>query len=468
MNKEKALLKNTVIVSFGRIGTQLVSFFLLPLYTALLSTEEYGIVDLLNTLVTLLVPVINLEIEQGIFRFLIESRNDERRKRELISISVLATAAQAAVFAVIFLAVSPLIHSPYKYFLLLNMICSLFSNLFLQIARGLGRNFQYSAGSFLVGASTVVFNVLFIAVFHWGAYGMLAASMLANLICAIYLFAMLHMGKDVRLSLWNQPLFKELLKYSIPLIPNIINWWIINASDRVIVSTFLSLSANGIYSAANKFPSMIVTVYNIFNISWQESAALNIDSEDRDEFFSRIFNIVVSLFGSVCLISAALMPWIFPLLINQKYASGYWQIPILLVGTFFNMLISFIGSVYVAKKLSREIAKTSMGAAVINIAVNLALISFIGLYAASLSTAAAYFAMFVFRYRDVQKYVRMKASAQTVWILGILSVLVFAFYYLNVFWLNLLSLVLCAAAAVFLNWKYIRPLSTMILQKFHK
>ena len=54
MNREKLLIKNTAIVSLGKICTQLITFFLLPLYTAVLSTEEYGVVDLLNTLTSLL------------------------------------------------------------------------------------------------------------------------------------------------------------------------------------------------------------------------------------------------------------------------------------------------------------------------------------------------------------------------------------------------------------------------------
>lgn len=80
MTKENTLIKNTIIVTIGKICTQLVSFFLLPLYTALLSTEEYGVVDLLNTLVNLIVPVFIMQMDQGIFRFLIENRDKEEKE----------------------------------------------------------------------------------------------------------------------------------------------------------------------------------------------------------------------------------------------------------------------------------------------------------------------------------------------------------------------------------------------------
>ena len=76
MSKGKDLAKNTAIVSIGKICTQLITFFLLPVYTAVLSNEEYGVVDLLNTLTSLLLPIATLQIEQGIFRYLLDCNHN--------------------------------------------------------------------------------------------------------------------------------------------------------------------------------------------------------------------------------------------------------------------------------------------------------------------------------------------------------------------------------------------------------
>ena len=90
MEREKKLIKNTIIVAIGQICTKFISFFLLPLYTALLSTKEYGIVDLLNTYISLLLPIIFLQIDQAIFRLLIDTRKNEdsKDKEELISSAI--------------------------------------------------------------------------------------------------------------------------------------------------------------------------------------------------------------------------------------------------------------------------------------------------------------------------------------------------------------------------------------------
>ena len=45
MTENVRLLKNTVIIMLGNFGTKLISFLLLPLYTSILSTEEYGTYD---------------------------------------------------------------------------------------------------------------------------------------------------------------------------------------------------------------------------------------------------------------------------------------------------------------------------------------------------------------------------------------------------------------------------------------
>ena len=69
MSRNTTLLKNTLIILFGKVCTQLISYFLLPVYTTVLSTEEYGTVDLLITYVTLIAPIITLQMEAAVFRF---------------------------------------------------------------------------------------------------------------------------------------------------------------------------------------------------------------------------------------------------------------------------------------------------------------------------------------------------------------------------------------------------------------
>ena len=82
MNKNKELVKNTAIISIGKICTQFLSFLLLPLYTSLLTTKDYGTVDLITTYQQLLGYIVFFQIEQAVFRFLIDVRNDKDKYRQ--------------------------------------------------------------------------------------------------------------------------------------------------------------------------------------------------------------------------------------------------------------------------------------------------------------------------------------------------------------------------------------------------
>ncbi|OKZ56303.1 MAG: hypothetical protein BHV99_06820 [Clostridium sp. 26_21] len=465
MSKGKDLAKNTAIVSIGKICTQLITFFLLPVYTAVLSNEEYGVVDLLNTLTSLLLPIVTLQIEQGIFRYLIDCRENNEKQIKLITTIIRFMIIQSIACIVIFLCVSPFIHNEYKYFLMANLLMGIFSSLLLQICRGLGDNATYAIGSFITGAFTVVLNVIFIVAFRWGAYGMLGATAISNFICAVYIFLKRKIYKYIKPKQFDKKILKEIIKYSVPLIPNMISWWIVSASDRTIISAVIGIAQNGIYSAANKFSGVFTTLYSVFNLTWTESASININSEDRDEFFSKILDFVIRFFGCLCLGTIAVMPFVFNILINEKFAEAYYQIPILILGSVFNILVSFVGSIYVAKKLTKEIAKTSIISAVINIFVNIVLIKSIGLYAASISTVIAYALMFIYRWIDVKKYVKFNVNKILMFALTIMYGITIFTYYLKNSMISVIVLVIVVVFTIITNLNSVSYLKQIVKDK---
>ena len=468
MNKEKQLIKNTAIVSLGKICTQLITFLLLPLYTYILSTEEYGVVDLLNTLVSLFMPVVTLQIEQGVFRYLLDSRGNKENEKSIISNTVIFTIFQTIIYSFVFIIASNWIHNDYKYFLAVNIVATMFSNIFLQISRGLGDNTKYAIGSFLSGAVSVILNVLFIVVFKWGAYGILSATLIGNITCASYIFFSKKLGEYISFKKKDHQILKQMLKYSVPLVPNMLSWWIVNASDRMIISTILGIAQNGIYSAANKFSGVVSTLYSVFNLTWTESAALNIESEDRDNFFSEIFGFTIRFFGTVCIGIIAVMPFVFNILINEKFGEAYYQIPILMIATMFNILVSFLGSIYVAKKLTKEIAKTSIFAAIINLVVNISLVNFIGLYAASISTAVSYFAMFVYRIIDSRKYVKLSVPKKLVFSFIIVTAITVITYYVRNTVLSVITLIIVVIYALLINKNSMQYIVKAVNKKMKK
>ena len=468
MDKKKQLAKNTLIIFFGRVSTQLISFFLLPLYTGYLATKEYGLVDLIQTYVTLLVPIITLELEMSIFRWLVDSRGKEKDTKKLISNNFIVLFISLSIFSILYIIVTSFINIPFRWLILVDIIICVLGGNFLQVARGFGKTLDFSISCILTGLTTVISNIILICHFGMGAKGMIISMALANFICGLYLFIRLKLYKLIDLRLKDTKLLKDMYKYSVPLVPNSISWWIVNVSDRTIISFILGSGANGLYAISNKFPTIISSLTGIFNLSWAESAALHINSSDRDEFFSDVFNTIMKLFTAMGVGMIACLPFIFPLLINTKYADAYNYIPYLVLGSVFNVAICLYSQVYLAKKLSKQVAITAIIGAIINILINIIFIKYIGLYAAAISTAISYFVMMLYRHIDIKKHVNIKISK------GFITntIIIFSYsiflYYQRDLYLNILNLVVVVLYAFLINKKFLFETFKTVLGKLKR
>lgn len=468
MSREKTLVKNTIILTVGKICTQLITFFLLPLYTSILSTEEYGVVDLLNTLISLLLPIVTFQVEQALFRDLIEVRNNENEKRKIISTGIFSVIIQCIIYLILFIIISPFINNKYKIFLATNVVVYIFASLFLQISRGLGENRHYAIGSFISAFTTIIFNIILLVPIKLGANGMLLASMIGQMSCLIYLFFILKVYKYISFKTFKYEVLKKMWKYSIPLIPNAISWWIFNASDRVIVTAILGISQNGILSAAHKFSSVYITFYSIFNMSWTEMIAVHINDKDIKDFFNKMFNIILRFFISIGIGIIACMPFVYPIMINDKFIAGYNQVPIMILGSIFNVVVGLISTLYVAKKNTKAIANTSIVSAIINIVVHLFLIKFVGLFAATISTFVAYFSMSIYRLHDIKKrYFKIKIEISIIVKTILILLIILPLYYLKNYILCSLGVVLAIFYAWNLNKDSIGLIFNILKRKLH-
>ena len=188
-----------------------------------------------------------------------------------------------------------------------------------------------------------------------------------------------------------------MLRYAIPLIPTTVCSWIINMSDRFIITSFIGESANGIYSVANKMPTMLIVVSNIFTYAWQITAFAKQPKEERARLFSNVARVyqAVTFVGAACLIVTAKISTI--LLASPEYYEGWQYVPVLSLATTFCCLSNFLTSVYMVDKRSVATFVTILIGAVLNVTGNILLIPVMGSMGAAISTAASYFIMFVTR-----------------------------------------------------------------------
>ena len=190
-----------------------------------------------------------------------------------------------------------------------------------------------------------------------------------------------------------------MLRYSIPLIPATIFWWITSVSDRYMVAYFLGTDANGLYAVACKIPTVLTLLSTIFMEAWQFSAIQEAtgDREVHIRFYSQVwsaFLAVMVMAGSVIIVLCRLE---IRMLSTQQYYEAWKYIPTLSMAMVFSAFSSFMGSVYVVTEKSRLSLWTALWSALANIFLNFLLIPRIGIQGAAIATLASYVLCFAIR-----------------------------------------------------------------------
>lgn len=430
-SRNKTLLKNTFIISIGKIGTSAISFFLLPLYTKILSPEEYGTHDLISTIQTILGICFGLQLANCIYRFLIDSRGDGEKTRKILTNVLFINFISSVILLLLFIAVFFIIKPTYCWYLLALVFVSNLFAILQDTLRGLDKYGEFALFGFIQTLILLVSNVLLVLIYKKSVRGLLISSILSQLVVVLVIMFRLKIWKKISLRLIDFDLIKQLLSYSLPLVPNELSWWVIKGSDRVIISSMLSVTVNGIVSVAHKFPSVFIMFYNYFNVSWTETVILHLKDDDHEQYISNVINKVLYLTFGIGFGIIAVMPFIFKIFINEQYAEAYYQIPIYMIATLFNILVGLTSCLYIANKNTKKVAITSFAAAIINIVVNLGTIKFIGIYAASISSLLAFCFLALYRIYDTRKYCKVTYDKRFILISVLCLVIILLTYYLR-------------------------------------
>lgn len=438
-NRERKLIKNTAILSFGTICTKGILFLITPIFTRWLSQEEYGIFDLMITYISLLLPIIALNINEAVFRFLIK---EENRKEKIISsalcVTILGFIVSVCIYIVFIILNRQLIEIASLFILLL--LAEAINNFLMMILRGLKKLNIYAIANIVFVVAMIISVFLFVKILNLKLAGIILGYLLGYMISSLFIILIAQIYKYVNIKEIKLCEIKEMMAYSIPLIPNALSWWIMDASDRTIVSFFLGSSSNAILAVAHKIPNICQTLYNVFHLSWQENASESIGDKDKDVYYTKIMNkmIVILISCSICVLSINFL--IFNILFEKVYFEAYYQVPILIFSIVFSMMAQFIGGIYIAQMKTKKNGITTLVAAAINIVTNVMFITKIGIYSATLSTLISYFVLFIIRYIDIRKAIHLKFDFSTVKAFSILIYFIVSTY-LNYEFLNYVNIV---------------------------
>jgi O-antigen/teichoic acid export membrane protein len=381
---------------------------MLPVYTRYLTTGQYGAVDLLIVSASLFTPVVTWQAEAALFRFLVDARADSQRQAQIVSTAIF-TAVPAATAACAALAVvGAVFHVVPLLWLAAYGPTMVVAGLAVQTARGLGRKKVFAASSLVGAGTTVALNLYLVVGLHLGAAGLVLSLTAANLAVTAFIATRLPLRSLIRPGYYRPQWRRPMFRYAGPLVPSAAAWWVINASDRVIIAVALTVSATGVYGVANRFALIMEFIVGVFALAWVETASIHIDAADRDAFFSAVFDHGVRVLGAAALVVLMVTAAVFDRATGVEFRAAYWYIPPLVAAGFCHGLAELGTGVYVATKNSRRAMITSITAAGVNLVLNLTLIWFIGLWAAALSTTAAFALMAALRLADIRRLVALR------------------------------------------------------------
>lgn len=400
-DKYQRLIKNSGIFMIANFGSKFFSFILVPFYTHVLSTGEYGTVDALVATVSLFSPIATLGIGDVIIMFL--SKKEYEAKKIFANATALIVAGNilvSLVYPLFFL--SEIFRQYLIYFIVLVAASSVYGVLQMY-ARGTNKVASCAISGVVYTVTLALSNIWLLLLVKMGIPGYLMSTVLAYLVPSIYLFIVVK-DKSFNLALLDKKLMNNILKLSIPLIPTAILWTLMNLADKYAILWAVGSSGNGIYAVAHKIPTIISVIYGIFQQAWQLTT-FELDSQkERSTAYSKIFELLTSVMFVLAAVLIVLNRIYIICFCDASYTMAWTVSPILMYSAVLNCISGLLGSNYLIMHDTKSALKVTAVGAVINVILNFVLVPLWGLYGAAIATCIGYLYMVVKKYYDTSKF----------------------------------------------------------------
>lgn len=401
-NKYKKLASNTLLFAIANFGTKLISFLLVPLYTYTLTKAEYGIVDLILTTISMLSPIFALSIADAVFRYSMDKEEADSALMNGLLVTFLG-----GLVALVTTPFFSLFKIPFPFLFASSLALSLFVGLFQNYARAAGFEKSFAWSGVISALIISVANIVFLVRFKMGVKGYMLSIVLAYIGVIIYLFLSLKLWNRIDISLFSFKKIKKYLQYSIPLIPNAFSWWFTNDANRYFILFFVGAAGNGLYAVANKIPSLLNMIYNIFSQAWQMSAVEEFDTKDG-KFYSNVLNWSIYVLLIVSCLLLSFIKVFMHLFVAPSYYSSWKFVSFLLLATIFSNISAFLGTIFLAAKETKSILSTTFLGMITNLIFNLILIPIFGVNGAGIGSSLGFMIVSMVRlYLVNKKYVKI-------------------------------------------------------------
>lgn len=413
--ERKNFFTNTIIYFIGTALSKVLMLIVLPVITRFVTTEQYGIYDLIITVSSLFVPLFTFQIIETAYRFIYEAKEFE------LKTIITNVAVSVIVTSVVFLGLTIIIGQlwfslEYIIYIALYYIGTVILNFYQRVARSLAMNKEYAISGFVSTVTLLFLQLILVTSTSMRVDGLIYSYFVSCIISSIYLELKVKAIRYINFSLIKPLKIKEYLKFSVPLVPNSLLWWGTSAVNRLITIAFLGASANGVFSMSNKFASIVTMVSSVIVMSWQETCI----REEKNPERGVIFGDICKFFMKIILIGTAgailIQKFYFIRFVDPSYVEVVTFVPIVMLSTIFSSFSSFWGAGYLAFKNTKDSFKTTLLGAIINIILCIVGAKFFGLYGVAFSSVIGYLIMWIVRVITMKKYFQMNVKKRS-WII---------------------------------------------------
>ncbi len=459
-------LKDIGVYAIGNIGSKIITFLMVPLYTYFVhDTSDFGYYDLCLQVCLLLIPFVTLQLRDGAFRFLLDCDDHDQRQR-IVSFVSRTLALTLSISAIAALGIAMFTHVQYMGYVLGLLVAMSLQEVYSQVFRGLGNNRAFVAVGILSALGIGVFSIIFVAGLGWGIKGIFMANILARVLALVLVeWRVRLVMRNTSWSIDVRQAGRDIIRYTLPLLPGSLCWWLTGSSDRLFISHFLSLDANGVYAVAIRFTGIISTLAIIFYQAWQETAILQYNSPDRNRFFSRMLN------AYIFLLAAILVGYVFMLKVNYgwlvapQYGESLNYIYPLAVSAVVFAVAAFFDMGYQCAKDTKRTLPAIVLAAIVNVVLNFLLIKLLGVYGVIVTQLVSYLVLVIYRWHDMKRYFVLTINPTTVVPITVILLSAIPFYCSDKLWMDIAYMVV---ALMIILWSCDKGLRGMLLSKFTK
>ena len=461
----KKLFTDTGLFVVSVFGSKILTFLLLPLYTSILSTEEYGMADIVVTTVNFLYPILTLSTFEATLRFALDEKYNKKRVFDITLIFSLMAIIIFSFIMHLFLEQGFL--KEYWWCILGLFASNVFQICLSYYVKGCGQTKIFAIQGVLYTLVCLSANIILLVGYGCGLKGYLMSMCLAGIISSIYMLFSSNTYRELIPFRFDKDLSKEMLRYCVPLIPTTIAWWINAYSDKYMILAFVGISVSGLYGVAHKISTVFSTITNLFSQAWRISAISSFDDEDNQAYYEKVYKI----YSLICIYTCLFIIFSAEILVKTFFRNEYYTvwtfIPPLLLAALFQAYAGFFESLYAAAKQTVSLSISIGIGALLNIVLNYMLIKYFGGLGAPIATMFSFSVVWWIRFKMMQSFMPININlARTLPSLGILIAcgLYFSFQGLYRYIVGAFALVLIVA----LNLQetlYIVSLCIKVMQK---